>query len=132
MGMAASASGGSGVCCLSFSSLVAATTAVSASELIAARADTNPHAAFVPHGWSIRWLHNNDGHFASLEDLLLNRDRGNGYDVAVFAQSGEVAGLRRLRAFTMPDCHALCADVEEAKKELEKKHFEKVRRDSAS
>ena len=33
-------------------------------------------------------------------------------------QSGEVAGLRRLRAFTMPDCHALCADVEQAKNEL--------------
>ena len=33
-------------------------------------------------------------------------------------QSGEVAGLRRLRAFTMPDCHALCADVEQAKSEL--------------
>ncbi len=26
-------------------------------------------------------------------------------------QRGELAGLRRLRAFTMPDCHALCADV---------------------
>ncbi len=30
-------------------------------------------------------------------------------------QRGELAGLRRLRAFTMPDCHALCADVEQAK-----------------
>ena len=30
-------------------------------------------------------------------------------------QRGEVAGLRRLRAFTMPDCHALCADIEQAK-----------------
>ncbi|HKZ23766.1 MAG TPA: threonine--tRNA ligase [Thermoplasmata archaeon] len=29
-------------------------------------------------------------------------------------QRGEVAGLRRLRAFTMPDCHALCADIDQA------------------
>src|SRR5438876_389751 len=33
-------------------------------------------------------------------------------------QRGEVAGLRLLRAFTMPDCHALVSDVEMAKKEL--------------
>ncbi len=33
-------------------------------------------------------------------------------------QRGEVAGLRRLRAFTMPDCHALCADLEQAKAQL--------------
>lgn len=33
-------------------------------------------------------------------------------------QHGELAGLRRLRAFTMPDCHAICADLEQAKKEL--------------
>jgi len=33
-------------------------------------------------------------------------------------QRGEVAGLRRLRAFTMPDCHALCADLEQAKEQL--------------
>src|SRR5439155_1397946 len=33
-------------------------------------------------------------------------------------QRGELAGLRRLRAFTMPDCHALCADVEQAKAQL--------------
>ena len=26
-------------------------------------------------------------------------------------QSGELVGLRRLRAFTMPDCHAFCKDV---------------------
>ena len=29
-------------------------------------------------------------------------------------QRGELAGLRRLRAFTMPDCHALVADVAQA------------------
>jgi threonyl-tRNA synthetase len=33
-------------------------------------------------------------------------------------KSGELAGLRRLRAFSMPDCHALCADMEQAKEEL--------------
>jgi threonyl-tRNA synthetase len=33
-------------------------------------------------------------------------------------KSGEVVGLRRLRAFTMPDCHAFCADLEQARKEF--------------
>jgi threonyl-tRNA synthetase len=33
-------------------------------------------------------------------------------------KSGEVTGLRRQRAFTMPDCHALCADFAQAKKEF--------------
>ena len=33
-------------------------------------------------------------------------------------QSGELAGLRRLRAFTMPDCHAMCADFPMAKEEF--------------
>ncbi len=33
-------------------------------------------------------------------------------------KSGEVTGLRRQRAFTMPDCHALCSDLEQAKKEF--------------
>ncbi len=33
-------------------------------------------------------------------------------------KSGELVGLRRLRAFTMPDCHAFCADLNQAKKEL--------------
>jgi threonyl-tRNA synthetase len=36
-------------------------------------------------------------------------------------KSGEVVGLRRLRAFTMPDCHAFCTDLEQAKKELMKR-----------
>ena len=31
---------------------------------------------------------------------------------------GELSGLRRLRAFTMPDCHALCKDLHQAKKEM--------------
>ena len=38
-------------------------------------------------------------------------------------QSGELSGLRRLRAFTMPDMHTLCADIEQAKAEF-KKQFE--------
>ncbi len=33
-------------------------------------------------------------------------------------QSGELVGLRRLRAFTMPDCHAFCTDVDQAVTEL--------------
>lgn len=33
-------------------------------------------------------------------------------------QRGELAGLRRLRTFTMPDCHALCKDMEQAKAEM--------------
>lgn len=33
-------------------------------------------------------------------------------------KSGELAGLRRLRAFTMPDVHALCRDMEQAKEEM--------------
>ncbi|MGA1974819.1 MAG: threonine--tRNA ligase [Conexivisphaerales archaeon] len=33
-------------------------------------------------------------------------------------KSGEVVGLRRLRAFTMPDCHALVKDFEMAKSEM--------------
>ena len=33
-------------------------------------------------------------------------------------KSGEVVGLKRLRAFTMPDCHALCTDLDQAKAEF--------------
>ena len=33
-------------------------------------------------------------------------------------QRGELTGLRRLRAFTMPDCHAFCGDMEQAKEEM--------------
>jgi len=33
-------------------------------------------------------------------------------------QSGELVGLRRLRAFTMPDCHAFCADLNQAIDEI--------------
>jgi len=33
-------------------------------------------------------------------------------------QSGELVGLRRLRAFTMPDCHAFCKDMEQAIQEF--------------
>lgn len=33
-------------------------------------------------------------------------------------KSGEVVGLRRLRAFTMPDCHAFCIDMRQAKEEF--------------
>jgi len=33
-------------------------------------------------------------------------------------QSGELVGLRRLRAFTMPDCHAFCKDMAQAIDEI--------------
>ncbi|MCJ7699348.1 threonine--tRNA ligase, partial [Candidatus Bathyarchaeota archaeon] len=33
-------------------------------------------------------------------------------------KSGEVVGLRRLRAFTMPDCHAFCADLDQVRTEF--------------
>ncbi|MGI8831884.1 MAG: threonine--tRNA ligase [Nitrososphaeraceae archaeon] len=33
-------------------------------------------------------------------------------------KSGELAGLRRLRAFSMPDCHAFCKDMMQAKQEI--------------
>ncbi len=33
-------------------------------------------------------------------------------------QHGELAGLRRLRSFTMPDCHCFCKDIEQAKQEV--------------
>ncbi len=36
-------------------------------------------------------------------------------------QSGELVGLRRLRAFTMPDCHAFCKDMPQAINELKKR-----------
>ncbi len=35
-----------------------------------------------------------------------------------YEQRGELAGLRRLRAFTMPDMHTLTKDMEQAKKEF--------------
>ena len=36
-------------------------------------------------------------------------------------KSGELVGLRRLRAFTMPDCHAFCRDLDQAKEEILKR-----------
>ncbi|MBS3781797.1 MAG: threonine--tRNA ligase [Candidatus Thermoplasmatota archaeon] len=33
-------------------------------------------------------------------------------------QRGELSGLRRLRAFTMPDSHALCQDIDQSKDEM--------------
>ena len=34
-------------------------------------------------------------------------------------QSGELAGLRRLRSFTMPDMHTLCAEMNQARQEMQ-------------
>ena len=36
-------------------------------------------------------------------------------------KSGELVGLRRLRAFSMPDCHAFCRDMNQAKEEFMKR-----------
>lgn len=36
-------------------------------------------------------------------------------------KAGEIVGLKRLRAFSMPDCHAFCRNMEEAKSELLKR-----------
>ena len=36
-------------------------------------------------------------------------------------KSGELVGLRRLRAFSMPDCHAFCKDIDQAKNEFMKR-----------
>jgi threonyl-tRNA synthetase len=36
-------------------------------------------------------------------------------------KSGELVGLRRLRAFSMPDCHAMCRDMNQAKEEFLKR-----------
>jgi threonyl-tRNA synthetase len=36
-------------------------------------------------------------------------------------KSGELVGLRRLRAFSMPDCHAFCRDIKQAKNEIMKR-----------
>lgn len=37
-------------------------------------------------------------------------------------QSGELVGLKRLRAFTMPDMHTFAADIAQAKEEFEKQY----------
>lgn len=36
-------------------------------------------------------------------------------------KTGELVGLRRLRAFSMPDCHAFCKDMEQSKEEFLKR-----------
>ena len=36
-------------------------------------------------------------------------------------KSGELVGLRRLRAFSMPDCHGFCRDLDQAKSEFIKR-----------
>ncbi len=48
------------------------------------------------------------------------------YELAKYAfrreQKGELVGLRRLRAFTMPDMHTLARDMEQAKAEFKKQY----------
>ncbi len=36
-------------------------------------------------------------------------------------KSGELVGLKRLRAFTMPDVHAMCKDLKQAKEEMKRR-----------
>ena len=47
------------------------------------------------------------------------------YEVAKYAfrleKRGELVGLRRLRAFIMPDCHAFCSDLTQAMDEMKKR-----------
>ncbi len=48
------------------------------------------------------------------------------YELAKYSfrreQTGELAGLKRLRAFTMPDMHTIAADIDQAKEEFEKQY----------
>lgn len=53
----------------------------------------------------------------SYRDLPLRMYELTRYSFRV-EQHGELSGLRRLRAFTMPDTHAFCADLDGAKKEM--------------
>ena len=41
-------------------------------------------------------------------------------------QGGELAGLKRLRAFTMPDMHTFCEDIGQAKTEFEAQFFKSL------
>ncbi|MCL6500562.1 MAG: threonine--tRNA ligase [Candidatus Pacearchaeota archaeon] len=53
----------------------------------------------------------------SYKDLPLKLYELTKYSFRV-EQRGELVGLKRLRTFTMPDCHALCKDIEQAKQEM--------------
>lgn len=53
----------------------------------------------------------------SYKDLPLKLYELTKYSFRV-EQRGELVGLRRLRTFTMPDCHAICADLQQAKEEM--------------
>jgi len=53
----------------------------------------------------------------SYKDLPLKLYELSRYSFRV-EQHGELTGLRRLRAFTMPDCHAFCADIGQARDEM--------------
>jgi len=56
----------------------------------------------------------------SYKDLPLRLYELTRYSFRV-EQRGELAGLRRLRAFTMPDCHTFCKDLTQAKEEMLKR-----------
>ncbi|MFH1425015.1 MAG: threonine--tRNA ligase [archaeon] len=57
----------------------------------------------------------------SYKDLPLRMYEMTRYSFRV-EKRGELSGLRRLRAFTMPDCHAFCADVKTAITEMQTRY----------
>ncbi len=59
-------------------------------------------------------LHNSN---ISYRNLPINLYELTRYSFRV-EQRGELAGLRRLRTFTMPDCHSICRDMDQAKQEM--------------
>ena len=59
-------------------------------------------------------LHNSN---ISYKNLPINLYEMTKYSFRV-EQRGELAGLRRLRTFTMPDCHSICKDMKQAKEEM--------------
>jgi threonyl-tRNA synthetase len=65
------------------------------------------------------------GQFSILRDMFISEGDLplRLYEMSTYSfrreQQGEVLGLKRLRAFTMPDMHTACRDVDEAREEFE-------------
>ncbi|MDO8553518.1 MAG: threonine--tRNA ligase [Candidatus Micrarchaeota archaeon] len=66
------------------------------------------------------------GQFISMHDMVITYKNlpFKIYELTHYSfrreQSGELAGLKRLRAFSMPDMHTLCADLEQSKEEFDR------------
>lgn len=66
------------------------------------------------------------GQFISMHDMVITYKNlpFKIYELTHYSfrreQSGELAGLKRLRAFSMPDMHTLCADLDQAKEEFDR------------